>query len=110
MPKGLKNTGPNFTRMTRKVFKQQIGRNIHAYVDDLIVKSDERPNHILNAAKTFANMRRVGSKLNPEKCVFGVPKGKILGFLISAKRIEATSDNIKAIIHPRAEWPDNNSE
>jgi hypothetical protein len=39
MPEGLKNTGPTFTRMTGEVFKPQIGRNIQAYVDDLIVKS-----------------------------------------------------------------------
>jgi ribonuclease HI len=48
-------------------------------------------------AETFANMRRVGLKLNPEKYVFGVTKGKILGCLISAKRIEAKSDKIRAI-------------
>jgi hypothetical protein len=35
--------------------------------------------------------------LNPEKCVFGVTKGKILGCLISAKRIEVTPDKIKTI-------------
>jgi hypothetical protein len=42
-------------------------------------------------------MRRAGLKLNPEKCVFGVTKGKILGCLISAKRIEANPDKIRAI-------------
>jgi hypothetical protein len=42
-------------------------------------------------------MRRAGLKLNPEKCVFGVMKGKILGCLISAKRIEANPDKIRAI-------------
>jgi hypothetical protein len=45
----------------------------------------------------FANMRRAGLKLNPEKCVFGVTEGKILGCLISAKRIEANPDKIRAI-------------
>jgi hypothetical protein len=42
MPEGLKNAGPTFTRMTGEVFKPQIGRNIQAYVDDLIVKSSNR--------------------------------------------------------------------
>jgi hypothetical protein len=97
MPKGLKNTDPTFTRMTREVFKSQIGRNIQAYVDDLIAKSGERANHISDLAETFANMRRGGLKLNPEKCVFGVTNGKILGCLISAKRIEANLDKIKDI-------------
>jgi hypothetical protein len=97
MPEGLKNVSPIFTRMTGEVFKPQIGRNIQAYVDDLIVKSGERDNHISDLVETFANMRRAGLKLNPEKCVFGVTKGKILGCLISAKRIEVTPDKIKTI-------------
>jgi hypothetical protein len=83
--------------MIGKVFKPQIGRNIQAYVDDLIVKSGDRANHISDMAETFANMRRAGLKLNPEKCVFGVTKGKILGCLIPAKRIEANPGKIKAI-------------
>jgi hypothetical protein len=62
------------------------------------VKSGDRANHNNNLAETFANMRRAGLKLNPEKCVFGVRKGKILGCLISAKRIDANPDKIKAIM------------
>jgi hypothetical protein len=42
-------------------------------------------------------MRREGLKLNPEKCVFGVTKGKILGFLVSVKSIKVNPDKIKAI-------------
>jgi hypothetical protein len=97
MPEGLKNAGSTFTRMTGTVFKPQIGRNIQAYVDDLIVKSSNRASHVSDLAETFANMRRAGLKLNPEKCVFGVTKGKILGCLISAKRIKANPDKISAI-------------
>jgi hypothetical protein len=97
MPEGLKNASSTFTRMTGIVFKPQIGRNIQAYVDDLIVKSSNRASHVSDLAETFANMRRAGLKLNPEKCVFGVTKGKILGCLISAKRIEANPDKIRAV-------------
>jgi hypothetical protein len=97
MPEGLKNAGSTFTIMTGTVFTPQIGRNIQAYVDDLIVKSTNRASHVSDLAETFANMRRAGLKLNPEKCVFRVTKGKILGCLISAERIEANPDKIKAI-------------
>jgi hypothetical protein len=97
MPEGLKNAGPTFTRMTEEVFKPHIGRNIQAYVDDLIVKSGDRAIHVSDLAETFANMRRAGLKLNLEKCVFGVTEGKILGCVISAKRIEANPDKIRAI-------------
>jgi hypothetical protein len=83
--------------MIRAVFKPQIGRNIQAYVDDLIVKSSDWASHVSDLAETFANVRRAGLKLHPEKCVFGITKGKILGCLISAKRIEANPDKIRAI-------------
>jgi hypothetical protein len=53
--------------------------------------------HVSDLAETFANTRRVGLKLKPEKCVFGITKGKILGCLISTKRIEANPNKIRAI-------------
>jgi hypothetical protein len=59
--------------------------------------SGDRAGHVSDLAETFANTRRVGLKLNPEKCVFGVTKGKMMGCLISAKRIEANPDKIRAI-------------
>jgi hypothetical protein len=83
---GLKNAGRSFSRMTVKVLSSQIGRNILTYVDDIIVKSTKQENHIADLQETFA--RKVGLKLNPEKCVFGV-KGKFLGCLVSTKGIEA---------------------
>ena len=42
-------------------------------------------------------MRKINLKLNPEKCVFGVPSGKLLGFFVSQRGIEANPDKIKAI-------------
>jgi hypothetical protein len=48
--------------------------------------------------ETFANFRQAGLKLNPEKCAFGVKKGKFLGCLVSTKGIEANPSKIKAIL------------
>jgi hypothetical protein len=53
--------------MTGTVFKPQIGKSIQAYVDDHIVKSSSRASHVSDLDETFANMRRAGLKLNPEK-------------------------------------------
>jgi hypothetical protein len=49
-------------------------------------------------AETFANLRAVNLKLNPEKCVYGIHKGKVLGCLVSTEGIEANPDKIKALI------------
>jgi hypothetical protein len=88
MPEGLKNAGGSFSRMTAKVLHSQICRNVLTYVD-IIVKSTKQENHVSELQETFANFRWAGLKLNPEKCVFGVKKGKFLGCLVSTKGIEA---------------------
>jgi ribonuclease HI len=98
MPEGLKNAGGSFSRMTARVLHSQIGRNVLTYVDDIIVKSTKQENHIADLQETFANFRQAGLKLNPEKCVFGVKKGKFLGCLVSTKGIEANPSKIEAIL------------
>jgi ribonuclease HI len=98
MPEGLKNAGGSFSSMIAKVLHSQIGRNVLTYVDDIIVKSTKQENHIYDLQETFANFRRAGLKLNPEKCVFGVKKGKFLGCLVSTKGVEANPSKIEAIL------------
>jgi hypothetical protein len=93
MLEGLKNEGCTFSRMIAIVLHPQLRRNILAYVDDMVVKSAQRGDNISDLAETFANLR-----LNPEKCVFGIHKGKVLGCLVSTKGIEANPDKIKALI------------
>jgi hypothetical protein len=98
MPEGLKNAGCTFSRMIAIVLHPQIRRNILAYVDDIVVKSVQRRDHISDLAETFTNLRAANLKLNPEKCVFGIHKGKGLGCLVSTKGIEANPDKIKALV------------
>jgi hypothetical protein len=43
-------------------------------------------------------MKKWKWKLNPNKCVFGVPSGQLLGFLVSHRGIEASAKQIIAII------------
>ena len=89
MPQGLKNARGSFNKMTARVLHFQIGRNVLTYVDDIIVKSTKQENHIADWQETFANFRQASLKLNPEKCVFGVKKGKFLSCVVSTKGIEA---------------------
>ena len=76
--------------MTTKVLSSQIGRNVLTYFDFIIVKSTKQENHIANLQETFANFRKVGLKLNPEKCVFGVKKGNFLGVWFQQKELKLT--------------------
>jgi hypothetical protein len=97
MPFGLKNAGATFQRLKRKALGAQMGRNAEAYIDDIIIKTREGHTFIEDLEETFANLRKVNIKLNPAKCAFGIPSGKLLGFLMSHRGIEANPDKVKAI-------------
>jgi hypothetical protein len=79
-PKGLRNASPTFCKMMKAMLKDQVGRNVLSYVDDIVVASKKKASYISDLTKTFANMRKVNLKLNPDKCVFGVTRGKMLSF------------------------------
>nr|AAK52140.1 retrotransposon protein, putative, Ty3-gypsy sub-class [Oryza sativa Japonica Group] len=96
MPFGLRNAGATFARLVYKVLYKQLGRNVEAYVDDIVVKSRKAFDHASDLQETFDNLRAAGMKLNPEKCVFGVRAGKLLGFLVSERGIEANPEKIDA--------------
>ena len=66
-------------------------------MDDIVVKTKDRATLVQDLEETFANLRKINLKLNPEKCVFGVPSGKLLGFFVSQRGIEANPDKIKSI-------------
>jgi hypothetical protein len=102
MPFGLRNAGATFQRLMHKALGAQMGRNAEAYVDDIVIKTREGHTFIEDLEGTFANMRKVNIKLDPAKCAFGIPLGKLLGFLLSHHGIEANPDKVKAIkeMHP----------
>jgi hypothetical protein len=99
MPEGLKNAGSTFSCLTKTVLESQAGRNIFTYVDDIVVASKNKEDHLADFAETFANMRDTRLRLNPEKCIFGVHQGKILGYLVSHRGIKANPTKIQAIIN-----------
>ena len=97
MPFGLKNAGSTYQRCMQYAFRSQLGRNVEAYVDDLVVKSRSKSTLLEDLEETFNNLRRARLRLNPEKCAFEMPSGKLLGFLVSSRGIEANPDKIWAI-------------
>jgi hypothetical protein len=70
-------------------------------VDDVVVKTQNSDTLIADLEETFASLREYQWKLNPNKCVFGVHSGKLLGFIISHRGIEA-NPKISAITKMKA--------
>ena len=97
MPFGLKSAQATYQRCVQNCLYKQIGRNVHAYVDDIVVKSRKEETLIDDLRETFDNLRVYKMMLNPAKCVFGVPTCKLLGFLVSNKGTEANPEKITAI-------------
>jgi hypothetical protein len=73
MPFGLRNAGVTYQRCMNHVFGEHIGRTVEAYVDDIVVKMRKAFDLLNDLETTFKCLRAKGVKLNPEKCVFGVP-------------------------------------
>ena len=75
MPFGLKNDGATYQRLVTKMFRPLLGKTIEVYIDDMLVKSKERPNHVEHLQEAFELLRAYIMKLNPSKCAFGVSVG-----------------------------------
>ncbi|XP_071687906.1 uncharacterized protein [Rutidosis leptorrhynchoides] len=83
MPFGLINAGATYQRLIDTAFEKQIGRNLEAYVDDLVIKITTQERIIGDMRETFDTLCRINMKLNPLKCSFGETEGKILGYLVT---------------------------
>lgn len=57
MPFELNNTETTFQKTMDKILKDQIGRNLEVYVDDILVKSRSNENHIKNLEETFQKLK-----------------------------------------------------
>jgi hypothetical protein len=94
---GLKNAGETYQKAIHKCLESQIGKNVEAYIDNVVIKTTNEEDLIADLAQTFANLWHYRWKLNPEKCVFGVPSGKLLGFMVSHHGIEANPTKVDTI-------------
>jgi hypothetical protein len=94
---GLKNVGATYQRAIQMCFADQLHRNVEAYVDDVVIKTKNPDGLIADLEETFSSLRRFQWKLNPTKCIFGVPSGKLLRFIVSNRGVEANPVKISAI-------------
>ena len=99
---GLKNVGATYQRLVTKMFRSLLGITIEVYINDMLVKSKERPDHADHLQKAFELLRAYGMKLNPLKCAFGVSAGRFLGFMVTQRGIEANPAQLKAILESPA--------
>ena len=89
MPFGLKNAKVTYQRLVTKIFRLLIGKTMEVYIDDMLIKSKECPNHMKHLKETFELLQGHDMNLNPLKCAFRVSSGKFLGYMVTQRGIEA---------------------
>ena len=94
---GLKNAGATYQRAMQKIFNDMLHKNAECYVDDVVVKTKKRADHLKDLRIVFERLRKYNLKMNPLKCTFGVTSGKFLGFIVKHRNIEVDQSKIKAI-------------
>ena len=87
MPFGLKNAGATYQRTMQACLKGLIGQIVQVYVDDIVVTTHKEDTLVADLRKVFATLDEYQIKLNPDKCVFGVPAGELLGYLVEGDRV-----------------------
>jgi hypothetical protein len=97
MPFGLKNIGATYQRTMTAVFYDMIHQEIENYVDDIVVKSKRREDHLETLRKVFERCHLYKLKMNPLKWAFGVSAGKFLGFLVHNRGINVDLAKTSAI-------------
>ena len=96
---GLKNAGATYQRAIQACLKDKIKDDfVEAYVDDVVVKTKEAHTLVDNLERTFAAFSTFQWKLNPKKCIFGVPSGILLGNVVSHDGIRPNPEKVKAIL------------
>jgi hypothetical protein len=71
--------------------------NTEAYIDDMVINTQEDEGLISDLAETFDNLRKFKMKMNPKKCTFGVPSGKLLRYMVSRCGIDPNPEKVSAI-------------
>ena len=94
----LKNASATYQRAATTLFHNMMHKDVEFYVDDMIVKSRDRVDHWAALERFFQRIRCFRFRLNPKKCTFGVTSGKLFGYMISERGVEADPDKIRAIL------------
>ena len=93
---GLKNTEATYQRLINKVFVDHIRRMMEVYVDDMASKTIGEGDHYKDLWEIFGQIMKFNMCFNPEKCAFGVQRGKFLKLLLTSRGNEAKWKSVKS--------------
>jgi hypothetical protein len=97
MPFRIKSVGATYQRGIQRCLHSQLGCNAEAYVDDVVIKTLEYEGLISVLAETSDILRKFKMNLNTDEVTFGVPLGKLLGYMFSCHGIDPNPEKVSAI-------------
>src|SRR3954468_24401059 len=83
--------------MMQACLNDQVGHNVQFSVDNIVVKTYQSNTLLEDLRETFRALNHYRVKLNPKKCVFGIPAGKLLGYMVSARGVEDNPEKVQAL-------------
>ncbi|GJZ93845.1 reverse transcriptase domain-containing protein [Tanacetum coccineum] len=105
MPFRLKNAGATYQRLVDTIFEGQTGRNLEAYIDEMVIKSRTEQDLLKDIEETLLTLKKVNMKLNPKECSFGMEEDNFLGYVVTFEGIRANPENAKAVINMQMPKP-----
>ncbi|KAL2631182.1 hypothetical protein R1flu_015868 [Riccia fluitans] len=101
MPFGLKNAPSTFQRVVTTAFEEYLNEFMQTYLDDFTIYGS-RTDHLGHLRKCLEKCRKFSISLNPDKSVFGVSSGVLLGHIISKDGLLLDPAKIDAILQMEA--------
>jgi len=101
MPFGLSNAPPQFQTMMNHFFREQIGKYVLVYLDDIVIYSDNEEEHSRHIHEVLSILSKNNLCCKPEKCHFYRQTVRYLGYIISSKGISMDPEKVRSI----QDWP-----
>jgi hypothetical protein len=97
IPFVLMNVGAAFQRAMEIVFIGEKDKFVVIYLDDITMFSKFDQEHCQHLRKVFLKCRKYGMSLNPQKSIFSMKEGKLLGHIVSTEGVKIDPNRVEAI-------------
>ena len=97
LPFGLCNAPSSFQRLIDKVIGPDMAPHVYAYLDDIIIISDDFQSHLYWLKRVLDKLKEAGLTINADKSHFCTTEVKYLGFLINEDGLKTDPDKIAPI-------------
>ena len=101
MPFGLCNGPASFQHFINDTLREYLDRFCTAYLDDILIYSDDEIEHALHVKQVLVKLREAGLQADITKCAFGVTEVPYLGLIVTTKGVKMDPAKIDTVIN----WP-----